>query len=752
MIRLQTILLALLPAILIAADDAPRPGHSHRGEAFNEGPRTGAVLMEGTGARPFPVTTDSDEAQAFIDQGVGQLHGFWYFEAERSFRQAAAADPDCAMAYWGMAMANWENEKRAKLFIKEAVARKDGAGPRERLYIAARANHLDDEPKEAKKRHQELLNDLETIIHEHPDDLEARAFLACRIWQFSRKGLPIHSHEAVDALLAPVFAAHPMHPAHHYRIHLWDKHKAERALDSAAKLGRTAPAIAHMWHMPGHIYSQLKRYDDSAWAQQASARIDHRHMIANRLLPDQIFNYAHNNEWLVRNFIIMGDAPRALAAAKSLVSNPRHPKHNTLEKNGRSARYGFIRLLEVIEQFELWDEADVCGAAPWLAPGGPPELEAKRLRVLGIAHARRENPSKLKEITAELDTLLATAKEARESAAKEAREKAEGEKKKPKEIEDAVKAAVKKPEAAVKALKSAREELDLYRALLDNDLDAAKELAGKASGEKFARARLHLHLGDSEKALAESREAVEKKPGQVLPLAARVEILNALGMDEEAREAFGQLRELSAHLDLNAPPFLRLTPVAVACGFADDWRVAPAVRDDVGTRPDLGALGPAEWSPPPAPPFERPDHDGTPVALKDFKGEALVLIFYLGHGCLHCVDQLNAFAREAARFESAGLRILAVSTDSVPEIRKSRDGFATDGGEFPFPLLADPGLRLFQRYHAYDDFEKEPLHATFVLDPAGRILWRDIGAEPFEDTGFVLDEARRLLILHGNRP
>ncbi|MDX1564361.1 MAG: hypothetical protein R3236_03095, partial [Phycisphaeraceae bacterium] len=72
-------------------------GHSYHGEAFNEGPRQKAYLMGGTGKVHFPISTESKPAQAFFNQGIGQLHGFWYFEAERSFRQVITLDPDCAM-------------------------------------------------------------------------------------------------------------------------------------------------------------------------------------------------------------------------------------------------------------------------------------------------------------------------------------------------------------------------------------------------------------------------------------------------------------------------------------------------------------------------------------------------------------------------------------------------------------------------------------------------------------------------------
>ena len=79
--------------------DEIREGHSYHGEAFDDGPRQAAYLMPGMGNVDFRVTTKSPEAQKFFNQGLAQLHGFWYFEAERSFRQAAALDPDCAMAY-----------------------------------------------------------------------------------------------------------------------------------------------------------------------------------------------------------------------------------------------------------------------------------------------------------------------------------------------------------------------------------------------------------------------------------------------------------------------------------------------------------------------------------------------------------------------------------------------------------------------------------------------------------------------------
>ena len=107
------IVCALSLAGSVLGDGHLLPGQSRHGEAFDRGPRWSAYLMGGTGDVHFPVTSKNPLVQKFIEQGVGQLHGFWYVEAERSFRQAATLDPNCGIAYWGMAMANRSHKPRA---------------------------------------------------------------------------------------------------------------------------------------------------------------------------------------------------------------------------------------------------------------------------------------------------------------------------------------------------------------------------------------------------------------------------------------------------------------------------------------------------------------------------------------------------------------------------------------------------------------------------------------------------------------
>src|SRR5262249_2879232 len=110
---------------------------------------------------------------------------------------------------------------------------------------APNTNNSDASKNQARRR--KLVRDLEVIIHEFPEDLEAKPFLAKHICLTSSAGLPITSHEAVSALIDQVLAKEPLHPVHHYKIHLWDAEHGDWALGSAARCGQSGPNVAHMW-------------------------------------------------------------------------------------------------------------------------------------------------------------------------------------------------------------------------------------------------------------------------------------------------------------------------------------------------------------------------------------------------------------------------------------------------------------------------------------------------------------------------
>jgi len=788
------------PAEKPAADQKEKEvlaGHSDHGEAFNEGPRQGAYLMQGTGKVHFPVTSDNPMVQKFIEQGVGQLHGFWNFEAERSFRHAALLDPDCAMAYWGMTMANSGNEKRAKAFIAEAVKRKEKVSGREKMYIDGLNAYIQAGKAKKKDRAQKYTKSLERLIYEYPDDLDAKAFLALQMWKNRSNDIPISSYLAIDALLQQVFAVEPMHPCHHYRIHLWDYEKPATAVTSAARCGQTSPGIAHMWHMPGHIFSRLKRYNDAAWQQEASARVDHAHMIRDRVMPDQIHNFAHNNEWLIRNLVFVGRVSDALNLAKNMTELPMHPKYNTITRRG-SAYYGRQRLFQVLNTYELWDELIELSDTRYLRPTENVAEQIKRDRYLGAAYFRTGKVEQGNEQLAMLESRLADLKkkqteaadaaeakvrkeakpaknpeekktdEAKNEEAKNTGEKKAGadadakktqdaqpaeqpEKKEPakkdskelqKKISQARSTASKLHASNIRSLEKAVQEIQGHRAVAEEKYKDGLDLLKKAGGlHQMNLARIQAAAGEADKAIESVKKYVDSHKGEILPQATLATLQWEHDQKKEAMETFKKLREQSAPIDLEVPAFQRLDPIAEQLGFPADWRVPLTVAKDIGERPSLDSLGPFRWRPSPAPDWTLKDDKGKEHSLKQYRGKPVVVIFYLGFGCLHCAEQLKAFAPMTEEFKKAGVSLVAISTDDQEGLKQSIEGYDK---KFPFPLVSNDKLDVFKAYRSFDDFEKKTLHGTFLIDEEGLVRWQDISYEPFMDPKFVLREYQRL--------
>jgi peroxiredoxin len=191
----------------------------------------------------------------------------------------------------------------------------------------------------------------------------------------------------------------------------------------------------------------------------------------------------------------------------------------------------------------------------------------------------------------------------------------------------------------------------------------------------------------------------------------------------------------------------------------------------------LESLGPMRWAPMPAVTWTLANAEGEPESIYDYAGKPMIIVFYLGYGCLHCAEQLQAFTPLAKQFDEAGIELVAISTDSVEDLKKSIEAYQGSGsekgpsgdsqassskaassatsqdrpaetsGEFPFRLLSNSDLRLFKAYGCFDDFEQQPLHGTFLIDKDGLIRWQEASAEPFKDAAFLLQEAKRLLAL-----
>ncbi|MBL9078345.1 MAG: redoxin domain-containing protein [Planctomycetes bacterium] len=796
---LRTISGCFLLAAAVLAQRGEAPGHSRHGSLFDDGPRRAAVPMAGLGdCVHLPVAGLSTEAQRLFDQGLVQLHGFWYHEAERSFRQVAALQPDTAMAYWGMAMANVEHKPRAAGLIAEAVRRSATVPRREQLWIDAWANYYrvdqaardelrsgdaaraaaavaalvaNNAVRDERPLALRLIEDLETLVADDPDDIEAKALLALQIWLNYDwgQGIPIGSHAAVDALLDQVFQRAPLHPAHHYRVHLWDQREAGRALRSAALVGASAPAIAHQWHMAGHIYAKLHRHAEAAWQQEASARVDHDQLARAHELPFRIHNYGHNQEWLCRSLTHRGQLEAALAVAQNLAAIPRHPRHNPCgELDGDEssiAVYARQRFQSACEDLRAWQAALDLAAAGWLDRTTAVAAELPRVALLGRAHFRLGQIEAGDRFVAEAAELLRTARAARAAAVDAAEDAALATPADAGKVREAVAEAARSASDPVRAVFDLQRELRGERLLATGDAAAAvRELEAVEGLPKALLADALLAAGEPGRAIEVLEREVAERPHR-LPTVARLVLAHdaALARDpahdpQRARDLRQELAALGVSAASAAAPRSPLE-AQVLTAAADRPAAAPACLDgaatlapaadtlpaDFGERPPLPSLGPLFWQPFAAPAFDLPGVDGGRRSLAAQRGRPTLLVFYLGFGCLHCVQQLEALAPHAAPFAAAGIDVLAIGNQPLAEAQEQLAALGT--ARFPFPLLADPALAAFRAFGCHDDFEALPLHGTVLLDGDGRVRWVDVGAEPFTRFEWLLPECRRLLAL-----
>jgi tetratricopeptide (TPR) repeat protein len=304
----------------------------------SEAPPVGDLGKVGTVVFP---TSCSAKAQPEFLRGVALLHSFFYEEARRVFASAAAIDPRCAMAHWGVAM-TWyhpiwapptDDDLAAGL---QAITRAEAAGAgteRERDFIAAVATFYRSAketatgpsgqschgPTDFVARRAAFSKALERLHGRYPDDIEAAAFYALSLLLSSPKeeDLPVHLKAA--GILEPLWKNNPSHPGLvHYLIHAYDTPTlAEKGLAAADQYASLAPRIPHALHMPSHIYTRLGMWQKSIDANRASA--DAARDYAARYHPDAAnYNELHALDYLAYAYLQTAQDAKARQVADRL--------------------------------------------------------------------------------------------------------------------------------------------------------------------------------------------------------------------------------------------------------------------------------------------------------------------------------------------------------------------------------------------------------------------------------------------------
>ena len=296
-----------------------------------------ARLYEGFGNYKRPVTTSSPEAQAWFDQGIQLLYGFNHDEAIRSFQKAADIDPDCPMAWWGVAYANGlhinnpvmgeAKSRAAYAAAQEAMKRIDKASPVEQALIRAVAKRYAAEPPQDRRPLDEAYAAaMEEAWKAFPNDpdvgsLFAESLMNLQPWDYwTHDGQPKGRINDIVAAIEKSLEIRPDHPgANHFYIHAVEaSNDPDRATVAAERLGALVPGSGHLVHMPSHIFIRTGRYADAAQANVKAAATDEAYFAIAPKPEFYSLYYLHNLHFLAYASMMAGHYQDSLEAAHRL--------------------------------------------------------------------------------------------------------------------------------------------------------------------------------------------------------------------------------------------------------------------------------------------------------------------------------------------------------------------------------------------------------------------------------------------------
>ena len=269
-------------------------------------------------------TSCNDTAQRRFDRGMRYQHSFWYRESREIFEEVLKADPECGIAYWGIALSMLNNPHNppppANLPLGLAAIEKAKAvgakSQRERDFIDALLVFYTDYDKVPHgARVQAYLKAIEAVAQRYPEDDEAQLFYGITLNVAASPNDKTYSNQLKGAaILEKIFERQPRHPGvAHYLIHLYDTQAlAEKGLTAAKRYSEIAPAAPHAQHMPSHIFTRVGDWSDSIAVNSVSARVAK----ADKEPVDQL----HAMDYLVYAYLQLGQDAKARAVVNEMMA------------------------------------------------------------------------------------------------------------------------------------------------------------------------------------------------------------------------------------------------------------------------------------------------------------------------------------------------------------------------------------------------------------------------------------------------
>jgi tetratricopeptide (TPR) repeat protein len=363
-------------------------------------------LYDGLGSYTRKISTKSAEAQKYFDQGINFYFGFNHGAALRAFQAAETIDPDCAMNYWGVALAcggdiNFpgvppEMAELAWKQIQLAREHADHASPVEQAMIGALASrYVEHQPDDRTSLDQAYADAMRTVWKKYPDDpdvgsLFAESMMDLQPWdQWTTDGKAEPGTDEILATLESVLKTRSQHPfANHLYVHALEASPhPERALAVADRLRDLQPGLAHEVHMPSHIYIRVGHWEDAVTTNLDAVAADRRYRsVFGEPKGLNIVLYAgHNHQMLAYAAMMTGQKQLAVEHMRAFRAMIQALPEEVIKENAMLAEAYCAEPYEVLIRFGLWNEI--------LAEPDNPEFEvftrAFRHAARGIAYAAK---------------------------------------------------------------------------------------------------------------------------------------------------------------------------------------------------------------------------------------------------------------------------------------------------------------------------------------------------------------------------
>jgi len=343
------------------------------------------TYFEGLGSHTRQITTDSREAQRFFNQGLIWSYAFNHDEAIRSFEAALAHDPECAMAYWGIALCHGPHINNALMpparrqaawtAWQQASSLSATCTPAERSLIEALGRrYAADITADRAPLDIAYADAMRAVWRNYPNDADvgtlfAESMMDLRPWDlWTQDARPQPGTEEIVATLERVLTINPNHPgAMHLYIHAVEaSNEPGRALAAADRLRTAVPAASHMVHMPSHIDVRVGSWAKASQANERAMAADVAYRSIAPAPPDFYNLYmAHNSHFLAWTSMMEGREAVATRAASDMIAGvpPEWAAQNTAIIDPVAGIQ-----LEVLVRFGRWDGVLAAPAPPATMP------------------------------------------------------------------------------------------------------------------------------------------------------------------------------------------------------------------------------------------------------------------------------------------------------------------------------------------------------------------------------------------------